>query len=112
MENITAIVKLAKSVTVEHFFSNVADITAVDTPAEVFDFFMEQLSDACDVNGERPCYSVQFPDPDNEPLVWEPFEDEWIETLVDNINAHYNNIIQTAVDVGLITKNETTLVMR
>jgi len=113
MSNILAVRQLAASITVNHYFSNVGDLFSNDgnqelPPYEVFELFMDKINTSIDNgNGSRPAYSsFNHEEDETDPLLWAQFEDEWLETLVDYINATHNNVLRTAADVGLVTKDE------
>ena len=101
MSNITAIRNLAAGITCKHFFSNVEDFTA---PAyEVFVSFMSQIQDIIENDdGDRTGYAA-FDDGPESPIVWEPFADDTVEILHDNIVGLHNMILHTSVEQGLVT---------
>lgn len=103
MSNITAIRNLAGAVTVEHFFSNVSDFE--HTAHEVFVDFLTQIDQAIE-DGKEDEQMFNVFEGDDAPIAWEPFEDDSLEGFRDNLAAHYNNILRTSVEVGLVSEKE------
>jgi hypothetical protein len=105
MSNITAIRNLAGAVTVEHFFSNVSDF---EPPAhEVFVDFMMKIDQAIeDGKADEQVFNVFEDDDDDAPIAWEPFDDDTLESFRDSIASHYNNILRTSEEFGLVTAKE------
>lgn len=104
MPNVEKIAKLAASVTVCHYFCNVEDF---EIPAdEVFKDFMGQIDKALEDRGlaDQPAY-MAFKS-ESAPSVWEPFEDESLESLYGLLVVMHNSIIRDAVTYGLITEKE------
>ncbi len=98
---------------VERFFSNVHEVENVPETLPgsetAFDQFVSWLDlQVGDGNGEMPVYEIETPEDwvGVVPIVWEPYEDYWVENLLEKMDGAFYNIVRNAVDTGIITEAE------
>lgn len=105
MSNILAVRKLAATITVNHYFSNVSEQPG--TAAETFEEFMNRMNIAFDNGcGGRPAFMAFDEEDSQDPVIWDSFAEDWLETLAENIDNTFNDVLLTAVEVGLVSDGE------